>query len=130
MGVNRGDRKRSPKDTKLKRGLFLELGDNSGPRFVIRRPGQPQVLTDKEIKEHKKEQIRKYLINRKAKQHNTPMSSTIGRPRIYTEEEARQCKRERNQRHYRENKEACLERSRRWYLRRQVKILKERIGAC
>jgi len=98
--------------------------------FSLRWPGWPWVLTDKEIKEHKKEQIRKYLINRKAKQDNTPKSSTIGRPRIYTEEEVRQRKRERNQRQYRENKEACLERSRRWQLRHQVKILKERIGAC
>jgi len=46
--------------------------------FSLRRPGQPWVLTDEEIKEHKKEQIRKYLINRKAKQNNTPKSSTIG----------------------------------------------------
>ena len=98
--------------------------------FSLRKPGRPRVLTDEEVKEHKKEQIRKYLINRKAKKNNTPMSSTIGRPRIYTEEEARQHKRERNQRYYRENKEACLEKSRRWYLRRQVEILKERIGAC
>jgi len=98
--------------------------------FSLRRPGRPQVLTDKEVKEHKKEQIRKYLINRKAKQDNTPKSSTIGRPRIYTEEEARQCQRERNKRHYRENKEASIERTRRWQLCRQVKILKERIGAC
>jgi len=88
--------------------------------FSLRRPGRPWVLTDEEIKEHKKEQIRKYLINRKAKQDNTPKSSTIGQPRLYTEEEVRQCKRERIQRHYRDNKEACLERSRRWQLRHQV----------
>jgi len=98
--------------------------------FSLRRPGWPWVLTDEEIKEHKKEQIRKYLINRKTKKNNTPKSSTIGQPRLYTEEEVKQRKRERIQRHYRENKEACLERSRRWQLRRQVEVLKERIGAC
>jgi len=42
----------------------------------------------------------------------------------------RQRQRERNQRHYRENKEASIKRSRRWQLRCQVEILKERIGAC
>jgi len=67
------------------------------------------------------------LINRKAKQNNTPKSSTIGQPRLYTEEEVKQRKKERIQRHYRENKEACLERSR---LQRQVEVLNERIGAC
>jgi len=72
--------------------------------FSLRWPGWARVLTDKEVKEHKKEQIRKYLINWKAKKDNTPKSSTIGRPRIYTEEEVRQRQRERNQRHYRENK--------------------------
>jgi len=98
--------------------------------FSLRQPGRPWVLTDEEIKEHKKEQIRKYLINRKAKQDNTPKSSTISQPRLYTEEEVRQLKRERIKRHYRENKEACLERSRRWKLCCQVEVLKERIGAC
>jgi len=98
--------------------------------FSLRWPGWPRVLTDKEIKEHKKEQIRKYLINRKAKQNNTPKSSTIGRPRLYTEEEVKQCKRERIQRHYRENKEQCIECSRRWQLWHQVEVLKEKIGAC
>ena len=33
--------------------------------FSLRRSGWPWVLTDEEIKEHKNEQIRKYLINRK-----------------------------------------------------------------
>jgi len=98
--------------------------------FSLRRPGQPRVLTDKEVKEHKKEQIRKYLIKRKAKKNNTPKSSTIGRPRIYTEEEVRQRQRERNQRYYRENKEASIKRTRRWQLCHQVEDLKERIGAC
>jgi len=96
--------------------------------FSLRRPGRPWVLTDKEVKEHKKEQIRKYLINCKAKKDKTPKSSTIGQPRIYTEEEVRQCQRERNQRHYRENKEASIERTRRWQLCHQVEVLKERIG--
>jgi len=103
---------------------------NDNQDFSLRRPGRPRVLTDEEVEEHKKEQIRKYLMNRKAKKDNTPKSSTIGRPRIYTEEEVRQRQRERIQRYYRENKEACLERSRRWYLRNQVEVLKERIGAC
>jgi len=98
--------------------------------FSLRRPGRPRVLTDEEVEEHKKEQIRKYLIKRKAKKDNTPKSSTIGRPRIYTDEEVRQRQRERNQRQYRENKEASIERSRRWQLRRQFEDLKERIGAC
>jgi len=98
--------------------------------FSLRQPGQPWVLTDKEIKEHKKEQIRKYLINRKAKQNNTPKSSTIGQPRLYTEEEVKQRKRERIQRHYRENKEQCIKRSRRWQLQCQVEVLNEKIGAC
>jgi len=96
----------------------------------LRWPGRPWVLTDEEVKEHKKEQIRKYLIKRKAKKDNTPKSSTIGWPRIYTDKEVRQRQRERNQRHYRENKEASIERSRRWQLCRQVEDLKERIGAC
>jgi len=69
-------------------------------------------------------------MNQKTKKNNTPKSSTIGQPRLYTEEEVKQRKRERIQRHYRENKEACLERSRRWQLHRQVKVLKDRIGAC
>jgi len=98
--------------------------------FSLRWPGRPRVLTDEEIKEHKKEQIRKYLINQKAKQNNTPKSSTIGQPRLYTEEEVKQRKRERIQRHYRENKEQCIEPSRRWKLWHQVEVLKEKIGAC
>jgi len=98
--------------------------------FSLRRPGWPRIYTEEEIKERRKEQIRKYLINRKTKKNNTPKSSMIGHPRIYTEEELKQRKREQIQKYYRENKEACLERSRRWYLRHQLEVLKERIGSC
>jgi len=98
--------------------------------FSLRPPGWPQVLTDKEIKEHRKEQIRKYLNNKKAKQNIMPKSSTIGCLRLYIEEEVKQCKRERIQRYYRENKDQCIKHSRRWQLRRQVEALNKTIGAC
>jgi len=96
----------------------------------LRQPGRPRVFTEEEIKEHRKEQIRKYLINRKAKQNNPPNSSTIGCPWLYTEEEVKQHKRERIQRYYRENKDKCLEHSRRCQLRHKAKALKQTIRAC
>jgi len=98
--------------------------------FSLRLPGWPRVLTDEEIKEHRKEQIRRYLNNKKEKPNNMPKSSAIGRLCIYTEEEVKQCKRERIQRYYRENKDQCIEHSRRWQLRRQVEALNKTIGAC
>jgi len=98
--------------------------------FSLRLPGWPWVLTEEEIKEHRKEQIRKYLNNKKAKPNNSPKSSAIGRPWLYTEEEVKQCKRERIQIYYRENKDQCIECSRRWQLRRQVKALNKTMGAC
>jgi len=98
--------------------------------FSLRPPGQPRVLTEEEIKECRKEQIRKYLNNKKAKLNNMPKSSAIGCPWLYTKEEVKQCKRERIQRYYRENKDQCIKRSRRWQLLHQVEVLKETIGAC
>jgi len=98
--------------------------------FSLRLPGWPRVLTDKEIKEHRKEQIRKYLKNKKAKPNNMPKSSTIGFLQLYTEEEVKQCKRERIQRYYRENKDQCIKCSRRWQLCCQVEALNKTIGAC
>jgi len=86
----------------------------------LRRPGQPRIYTEKEIKERRREQMRRHLMNKKTKKSNRPKSSVVGHPRIYTEEEVKQCNREPVQKYYRENKEACLERSRRWHLQRQA----------
>jgi len=69
------------------------------------------------------------LNNKKAKPNNIPKSSVIGCPRLYTEEEVKQCKRERIQRCYIENKDQCIKHSRRWQLRHQVEVLKQTIGA-
>jgi len=46
--------------------------------FSLRRPGQPRIYTEEEIKECRKEQMRRHLINQKTKKNNTPKSSTIG----------------------------------------------------
>jgi len=98
--------------------------------FSLRKPGWPRIYTEEEIKERRKEKMRRHLMNKKTKENNKPKGSVVGHPRIYTEEEVKQRKRDRIHKYYRENKEACLKRSRRWYLRHQVEILKERIGAC
>jgi len=98
--------------------------------FSLRLPGRPWVLTEEEIKEHRKEQIRRYLNNKKAKPNSMPKSSAIGCQWLYTEEEVKQRKRERIQRYYRENKDQCIEHSRRWQLHHQVEILKQTIRAC
>jgi len=101
--------------------------------FSLRQPGRPRVFTKEEIKERRKEQWRRYMKNKKTNQSKEPISTSVkhvGHPRIYTEEEAQQRKRERVQKYYRENRDKCLEQSRRWYLRHKAETSKQTMAAC
>jgi len=105
---------------------IVEMVDNQD--ISLRRPGWPRIYTEEEIKERRKEQMRRNLMNKKTKKSNRPKSSVVSHPRIYTEEEVKQRKREWIQKYYRENKEACLERSKRWHLQRQA--ARQMMSAC
>jgi len=104
---------------------IVKMVDNQD--ISLRRPGWPRIYTEEEIKECRREQMR-HLMNKKTKKSNRPKNSVVSHPRIYTEEEVKQRNRERIQKYYRENKEACLERSRRWHLQRQA--AKQMMSAC
>ena len=73
------------------------------------------------------------MNNKKTKPKKEPISTSVkraGHPCIYTEEEAQQRKRERVQKYYRENKDKCLERSKRWYLCHKAETSKQTVVVC
>jgi len=53
--------------------------------------------------------MRQYLNKKKEIKVNKPKSTVIGRLHIYTDEEAKQKKRERVSRYYQKNRECCIE---------------------
>jgi len=69
--------------------------------------------------------MRQYLNKKKETKVNKPKSTVIGCPCIYTNEEAKQKKRESVSRYYQKNRERCIERSKRCQLHCKAKALKQ-----
>jgi len=75
-------------------------------------------------------QMRQYLDKKKETKDNKPKSTVIGRPHIYTNEEAKQKKRESIRRYYQKNRERCMELSKRCQLRCKAEALKQEAASC
>jgi len=69
--------------------------------------------------------MRQYLNKKKETKVNKPKSTVIGCPHTYTNEGAKQKKRESVSRYYQKNRELCIERSKRCQLRCKAKALKQ-----
>jgi len=101
--------------------------------------GQPRIYTDKERRERKKEYYKKHYHANRAKCDLSSKKSKLcakgivewhgldltprprGRPKIYTEEELKQCRRDQYKNHYCiKDKEASIERTKKSCMRKKL----------